>query len=223
MRIRILAFATAAEALGGREHDLELPDGGTVGDLLERLAGQAPELAELSSRLALAIDGELVGPEAALTDGCELALLPPVSGGGPRLVREPIDPASIFQPNPACGAEVVFLGRVRDHSSGRAVVRITYDGYEAMADHGLDRIARELTRDGVEVEIVHRLGEVEVGEASVAIAARSAHREEAFAACRRALERIKSEVPIWKLEHYADGSAAWREEERLGPTRPPEL
>lgn len=224
MKIRVLAFATAAEALGGREHEVTLDEGATVEQLLTSLEANAVGLEALRSRIAVAVNSELAGPETVLAEGDEVALLPPVSGGdrvpAARLVTGPISADDVSHSDPGCGAEVVFLGRVRnhagrDHSEQRAVTKITYQGYESMAQRRLLRICRELSRGGVEVEIVHRLGDVVVGEASVAIAARAPHRAEAFAACSEALERLKREAPIWKLEHYDDGSLAWREEEPL--------
>ena len=95
------------------------------------------------------------------------------------------------------------------------MTKITYQGYETMAETRLQAICHELSQSGVRLRIVHRLGEVLAGELSVAIAARAPHRREAFDACTQALERLKREAPIWKLEHYDDGSLAWREEEPL--------
>ena len=118
-----------------------------------------------------------------------------------------------------CGAVVLFLGNVRDHHQGRSVEAITYTAYRSMAEQRLARIVDDLSQDGSDAElkvaIHHRLGKLEVGETSVVIAAASAHREEAYAASRQALERLKAEVPIWKREHYADGGSTWREEESL--------
>ena len=81
MRIRLLAFATAAQALGAAESEVEVPDGATVGELARLLGDRHPELAARAARLAFAVDGELARPERALREGCEVALLPPVSGG----------------------------------------------------------------------------------------------------------------------------------------------
>ncbi len=219
MKIRVLAFATAADALGCRELELELEDGATVDDLLARLVDDAPELGPIRDRLAIAVNGKLERPDTTLEDAAEVALLPPVSGGNSapavQLVSRPIEAGEVSLADSGCGAEVVFLGRVRDHSKGRGVTKITYQGYEAMAEARLLTICRELSRDGAQLRIIHRLGDVLVGELSVAIAARAPHRREAFAACSKALERLKRETPIWKLEHYDDGSLAWREEEPL--------
>ncbi len=225
MKIRILAFASAAEALGCRQLEIELDEPASVRDLLDRLEQRAPGLAPIRARLAVAIDGQLVTTDRTLRDSAEVALLPPVSGGEAdpvvELVSRPIDPAELSVGDAACGAEVLFLGRVRETSHGRGVTKITYEGYEAMAEARLRTICRDLSLSGARLKIVHRLGDVPTGELSVAIAARAPHRREAFEACARALERLKRETPIWKLEHYDDGSMAWREEEPLSPDGAP--
>jgi molybdopterin synthase catalytic subunit len=137
------------------------------------------------------------------------------------LTRSPLDAATVAAEiaAPGRGAAVVFVGSVRDHHAGRAVVGIDYSAYEAMAERTLATIELELaaTVDGLAVRIVHRLGALAAGETSIVIAAAAPRRDAAFDAARRALERVKSEAPIWKLERYADGSAAWREEEPLPP------
>ena len=220
--IHVVAFATAADALGGGERDVTLPDGATVADLRRLLEEAHPALVPHWPRLAVAIDGRLVGAEAELPDGCEVALLPPVSGGAPEppvLVDGPLDVAAATArvTSPRRGAVVTFLGTVRNHHRGRPVERLTYDAYRPMAEEGLRRIAGELEKAGEElaVVIVHRLGDVPAGEASVVIAVGSPHRGAAYEASRVALERLKKEVPIWKKEHYGDGVAEWREEESL--------
>ena len=112
--------------------------------------------------------------------------------------------------------------RARERRGHRVDAKLTYSAYRPMAAQALERIAvraRARATEGLRVAIVHRLGEVPVGEASVAIAIAAPHRAAAYEASRPALERLKSEVPIWKREHYADGSAAWREEEPLAGTR----
>ena len=110
------------------------------------------------------------------------------------------------------GAVTVFLGLVRDNNKGRRVLRLEYEAYEPLARRGLDLIvteARERWPD-VRLAIHHRIGRMEIGEASVAIAAASPHRAEAFAASRYAIERIKQIVPIWKHEYF-DGGDVWIE------------
>jgi len=110
------------------------------------------------------------------------------------------------------GAVVTFAGLVRDHNQGRQVQFLEYEAYEPLAIRALQRIvdeARELW-PGARIAVHHRLGRLEIGEASVVIAAASAHRADAFAACRYTIERVKQIVPIWKHEHFAGGDV-WLE------------
>ena len=125
-----------------------------------------------------------------------------------RLVRDPIDVASLAGATPEDGAVCLFVGVVRNENQGRAVRRLEYEAYEEMALPLMEEIAAETTRrfPVTEVRLVHRLGRLEIGEASVAVAAASPHRAEAFAACRFAIDALKAKVPIWKKEFYADGS-----------------
>jgi molybdopterin synthase catalytic subunit len=135
------------------------------------------------------------------------------------LTRRTLAPAALLAEVAGAGrgASVLFVGTVRDRHGGRTVTGIDYSAYEPMAEAVLARIERELAAaaPGLAVRIVHCLGALAVGEASLAIAAAAPRRDAAFAAARAALERVKREVPIWKLERYADGTAEWREEEPL--------
>ena len=223
MKIRLLAFATAADALGTGETDLEMPDGSRISDLRARLDRNHPGMVPLWPRLAVALDGRIVPPDTPLEDGSEVALLPPVSGGTDEPLAEltdgPIDTnrAVAAVSGPSRGAVVIFLGTVRDHHAGRPVEKLTYSAYRTMALEGLRRIVTDLEsgHENLRAAIVHRLGEVPVGEPSVVIAVASPHRAAAYDASRAALERLKAEIPIWKREHYADGGAEWREVEPL--------
>ncbi|HVS16044.1 MAG TPA: molybdenum cofactor biosynthesis protein MoaE [Thermoanaerobaculia bacterium] len=228
MKIRLLAFASASDAVGGSELELELPEGATVGDLKERLERDHAALAGLWHRVAVAVDGELAQDSTALADGAEVALLPPVSGGcgeasgvvpAVEITESPLDVDGVAArvAGPDCGALVVFVGTVRDRHHGRPVERLGYTAYRPMALVRMRRIAGDLERSfaGTRVALVHRLGTLEPGVASVVIAVASPHRDAAYQASRQALERLKAEVPIWKREHYAGGAAAWREEEVL--------
>lgn len=142
------------------------------------------------------------------------------TGGSASICTEPIDAKTLHQltvavENDGAGAVVLFIGNVRNHHQGRTVEAITYTAYRTMAQERLGRIVEELGSDTLRLAIHHRIGRLEVGAASVAIATSSPHRQEAYAASRRALERLKAEVPIWKKEHYVGGESAWREEETL--------
>ncbi len=130
----------------------------------------------------------------------------------PRLVTDPLDPGALLAAvsSPRCGATSLFLGTVREVNDGRPVARLEYSAYVEMAARELAEIAREAEeRFGATVVVQHRLGTLEIGEASVAIAAAAPHRGDAFDACRQVIEELKRRVPIWKREHYLDGDRAW--------------
>ncbi|MBC8646499.1 MAG: molybdenum cofactor biosynthesis protein MoaE [Thermoanaerobaculia bacterium] len=128
------------------------------------------------------------------------------------LTPGPIDVGDLLRDvHPSEGALCLFLGIVRDENAGRATVEILYEAYGPMAEAELSRIAEEMSREWpkARLRIRHRVGKVRVGEASVAIAATAPHRADAFAACRAAIDRIKTRVPIWKKEFHPDGSSDW--------------
>lgn len=115
------------------------------------------------------------------------------------------------KPSPSCGAVASFVGVVRGHHEGRQVKKIYYDCYSTMADRQIHEIIDSTKKEfGVdEIRVVHRIGWLEAGEAAVTITVSAAHRREAFSACQRVIDRIKSKVPIWKKEVYADGTYEW--------------
>ena len=125
------------------------------------------------------------------------------------LIDDPIDTATLIGQTlrPSDGAYVVFEGVVRDHHEGHAVESIFYDAYRPMAEKEIERIVRDVEREIPEaaIAVVHRLGLLQVGEASIAIVCASPHRGESFAACRALIDRIKETVPIWKKERGPDG------------------
>ncbi|HVG22607.1 MAG TPA: molybdenum cofactor biosynthesis protein MoaE [Thermoanaerobaculia bacterium] len=127
----------------------------------------------------------------------------------PYLTDDPIDPRALVERvlRPSDGAYVLFEGVVRNHHHGKAVESIFYDAYRPMAEKELDAIVRDLQSryPDVALAVVHRLGLLVVGEASIAIVAASPHRAEAFEACRTMIDRIKETVPIWKKERGPDG------------------
>lgn len=211
MRVTVRYFALVREITGKRSEERELLEGASVADLLTAIVESYPAVARVRDTAMLMVNQDYVQPDHRLADGDEFALIPPVSGGSGRfrVVEEPIDVQAVAElvADPAAGAIVTFVGTVRDNARGRQVVSLEYEAYPAAAEKMLVRIGDEIAgRWGIErVAIWHRVGQLEVGEASVAIAVASAHRAEAFDACRHAIERIKQIVPIWKKEHYADG------------------
>lgn len=113
--------------------------------------------------------------------------------------------------SPEAGAIVIFLGVVRNHAEGRGVRGLEYEAYPPMAEKVMREIAEEVRSKWQihGIAIAHRIGHLEIGEASVAIAVSSSHRKEAFAACGYTMDRVKEDVPIWKKEIWADGDAHW--------------
>ena len=112
--------------------------------------------------------------------------------------------------SPSRGGVAIFLGQVRDHQDGRAVARLEYSAYEPMAEAECARIVAEAERRwNVAVALAHRTGWLAIGDLAVAVVAASAHRADAFTACRFVIEEVKRRVPIWKREQYADGTIVW--------------
>jgi molybdopterin synthase catalytic subunit len=128
------------------------------------------------------------------------------------LVSHPIDVAALLATvqSPERGGIAAFVGTVRNHHGGRDVLRLDYSAYGPMAEAECGLIVAEAeSRWSVAVALQHRIGRLEIGDAAVAIAAASAHRDEAFLACRYVIEEVKRRVPIWKKEYYADGNSEW--------------
>ena len=129
------------------------------------------------------------------------------------IVERPLDPAALLHEvaSMANGAAVLFVGTVREVNDGRAVTGIEYRAYAAMAERELSAILEETAERFALRDVVceHRVGTLGLGEASVAIAAAHPHRAPAFEAARHVIEELKQRVPIWKLEHYADGTREW--------------
>jgi len=133
------------------------------------------------------------------------------------LTNAPIDVASLLaEARPSDGGVCLFVGVVRNENAGRRTAEIRYEAYAPMAEAEIDRLLQTVCERFPEarVRVRHRLGLLSVGEASVAVVATAPHRQEAFAACREAIDRLKTTVPIWKKEFYSDGSSEW-----VDPTR----
>jgi molybdopterin synthase catalytic subunit len=140
-----------------------------------------------------------------------------------RLTDEVLDPRAVeaLVAHAGAGAVCTFQGIVRDHNLGREVGHLEYEAYAEMAEPAMAAIAGEVAGrwPGARVAIVHRLGRLAIGEASVVIAVATPHRAEAFEACRYAIDALKTRVPIWKKEVWADGSA-WVEGTAVAPLLP---
>lgn len=132
-----------------------------------------------------------------------------------RVTREPVAARDVLERvgGAGDGAVVVFLGVVRDHNEGAPVTGVTYDAYDEMATKVLTEIAGEAAgRLGTDrLAVIHRVGELAIGDVSVAIAASSPHRAESFDAARYVIEEIKKRLPVWKKEHYVESESRWLE------------
>ena len=130
-----------------------------------------------------------------------------------RVTEEVIDAAALVAEvvSPHDGAALLFLGVVRDHNDGRDVTHLEYDAYIEMAERMLETIVAEARArwDTGEIRVVHRVGRLEIGEASVAIAVASPHRDEAYQASRYVIEELKKRAPIWKREGYVESDSTW--------------
>jgi molybdopterin synthase catalytic subunit len=202
MRVTVRLFAGLRERAGRAR--LELDDVAHVEDVWPKLGiGDEPP------GLLYAVNREYVERGSKLADGDEVALIPPVSGGSFRLVDGPLDAAAVLREveDPEAGAVASFIGTVRSRSRGREVVHLEYEAYEEMAEEMLGQLAAALTeRHGLcAAAIHHRLGRVEIGQASVVIAVSAPHRSAALDACREAIETLKTTIPLWKKEVYAGG------------------
>ncbi|HEY3457190.1 MAG TPA: molybdopterin converting factor subunit 1 [Bryobacteraceae bacterium] len=217
MRVRVLFFGALKEITGRAEEDLEIATGATLEDVFRLYAERHETLQERRSSTLFARNREFARGDAVLADGDEIAFLPPVSGGSDdghvfRITRERIDARELAEAlqRPEDGAVVVFEGVVRNNSQGRATTYLEYECYEEMARVRMEQIGREIAGQFAigRIGMIHRLGRLEIGAASVAVIATAPHRKPAFDAAFEGINRLKREVPIWKKEHFADG-AVW--------------
>jgi len=241
MRVRVLMFGILKDVFQRSEDSVELASGSTVSDLLEHYRKLAPDNVKLFHSLALAVNQQYASAADRLRENDEVALLPPVSGGVDvvvrpdqyhcEIVRERIETEQILAgiKQAEDGAVVVFEGIVRNHTRSRRTLFLDYEAYEPMALSQMNALAEKILANFKvrQVRIVHRLGRLGIGETSVLIAVASAHRAAAFDACRFAIDTLKRTVPIWKKEHFIDGTV-WADGEpfpeqlRPGSTPPEE-
>ena len=211
IRVRVRLFAMLRERAGRSSVEVELAEGSTAGDVWASLG-----IGEEPPALGVAVNRAYADRTTALSDGDEVAFIPPVSGGAIEpyvaLTDDPIDLAEIVAvvARSGAGAIATFSGTVRDHSRDRDVERLEYEIYPEMAISELTRIASEVAarHDLLAIAVVHRGGRCEIGETTVAIACSAPHRAQALEACRETIDSLKQAVPIWKREVYRDG-AAW--------------
>jgi MoaE-MoaD fusion protein len=219
-RLRIRLFATLRERAHVSQFEREFPEGTTVDEIWERLKEEFPALRGYNDSVGFAVNQEYVEGGFRPRNDDEIAFIPPVSGGagdlpwvGPiQIVRHRVDVIALERAvaDPTAGAICTFTGTTRDNNAGRKVTRLEYEAYEPMAMSEMRKLAAEAGRrwNIFRIAITHRIGLVEVGETSVAIAVSAAHRAEAFEGCRFAIDRLKQIVPIWKKEYF-EGGEIW--------------
>ncbi len=225
MRVRVLFFGVLKDIVGCSEDSPEIPAESTLASLFDSYAERFATLRDKRPSILFARNQEFSKPGTMLHENDEVAFLPPVSGGSNpavssklkpdagghifALIRQAIDSHQLAEDlkRPEDGAVVVFEGVVRNNSKGRATSYLEYDCYEAMALEQMKDIGRQIVIEFSigQVGIVHRLGRLSIGEASVAIVATAPHRRAAFEAALAGIDRLKREVPIWKKEVFADG------------------
>jgi molybdopterin synthase catalytic subunit len=204
MTVKVRLFAGLRERAGWSQREV---DAATVGDVWSAL-----ELGDEPAGLLYAVNQQYAERAHALTDGDEVALIPPVSGGAFLLRDEPLSLDAVVGEvrSEEAGAIATFTGTTRVHSRGRTVTHLDYEAYEGMAERVMAEIAESLHAryELTAVAIHHRTGRVGIGETSVVIAVSAAHRQDALAACRDAIDELKERVPLWKKEVY-EGGEEW--------------
>ena len=223
VRIRVLFFGVLRDIVGVREDSIEVPEGVRLDAVFEHYAARFPRVREMSASLVLALNQRFSEPGAPLSEGDEVAILPPVSGGSGTFTHEIADPAGHFfaltrDPidGPALarrlqraddGAVTTFEGVTRNNTKGRSTRYLEYECYEPMAVTMMAQIGCEIAHAFPigRIGMIHRLGRVEIGEASVVVVAAAPHRKPAFDAALEGINRLKKLVPVWKKEYFADG------------------
>ena len=209
---------------------LNLVNGRRVKDLVGVLETGYPAIGELiqKKKVLVSVNQEIAHEDMTIQDGDEVALLPPFAGGAPmdragddaqfvRVQREDFSVDAeinrVRGRSKRIGGISIFLGTARDRSKGRDVDSITFEHYEGMAEKKLREIRERALKDFdiIEVAILHRYGEIGIGENIVLIVVGAEHRAEAFRACKWAIDELKQITPIWKLEHTPEGEV-WVEE-----------
>jgi MoaE-MoaD fusion protein len=226
-----LFFGMLKDVVGQPQETLEVGAGATLNSVFQHYAALFPRLGQFRASTVIARNQQFCEGDTAVTDGDEIAFLPPVSGGSSSqythevrdeagnffaLTRQPIDSKAIVDRilRPEDGAYVDFVGVVRNNTKGRATRYLDYECYEGMAIRVMSQLGQEIARGHPigRIAMVHRLGRMEISEASVAVIVTSPHRKPAFDAALEGINRLKKTVPIWKKEYFADGEV-WVEGE----------
>jgi len=217
MRVRVLLFAGLREAVGRKEHVLDVERDLTLAEVVARAELAIPEVGRYHGRLLVSLNESQVPLHTVVKNGDEVAFLPPMSGGAPRpwLQEQALSLDALLDEvrDPSVGGIATFIGVVRNQARGQAVDHLEYEAYEPMAEKEMRAIAEQVRErwPGARIALAHRVGRLEIGEAAVMIAVGTPHRAAAFEACRHAIDELKRRVPIWKKE-FAQNGTYWVEE-----------
>jgi MoaE-MoaD fusion protein len=234
MHVKVLFFGMLKDIVGAAEEQLNVSEGAQLESIFDLYADRFPRLRQMAGSIVLARNQEFSDVSACVSEGDEVAFLPPVSGGSAAaqpqytqqieapgghfsaLTREPIDTREIISRlvQGEDGAVITFEGVVRNNTKGRRTLYLDYECYEPMAIKTLDGIGRSIAESYAidRIAMVHRLGRMQIGETSVAVIVTAAHRKAAFDAALEGINRLKRLVPIWKKEYFVDGEV-WVEGE----------
>ena len=212
------------DVVNASESALAMPEGAVLSQVFDHYAQRFPALRDMKASMVLARNQEFVPPSTPIQDNDEIAFLPPVSGGAGKwtkqitlepaghffaLTREPIHAGDLrnLVLQDCDGAICTFEGVTRNNSRGRATRFLEYECYESMAIKLMAQIGEQIAAAHAisRIAMVHRLGHLEIGEASVLVMAAAPHRGSSFEAARAGIDRLKKTVPIWKKEYFADG------------------
>ncbi|HPF38843.1 MAG TPA: molybdenum cofactor biosynthesis protein MoaE [Phycisphaerae bacterium] len=218
-RIHIRFFGPARDLAGTSDLSLDVEDNTSLGQIAGVIAENYPDLGQAVG-VRLAVNREYVALDRILRDRDEVAVIPPVAGGAeaPRvsLTKDPIDLEALSAEMGSfdAGATVTFVGSVRTEMNGDAeLTALDYSAYEEMAVEQMKAIRRRAGEKFPiqDAAITHRVGRVPLGEAAIAVVVTAAHRSGAFEAIQYIVDAVKTDAPIWKKDHWSDGSESWVE------------
>jgi molybdopterin synthase catalytic subunit len=231
--VNVLFFGAARDASGVEEAKLNLDPPHDSQNALEQVLTTYPALRRFGNSLLFAVNQEYARQNREISDGDELAIFPPVSGGSPAgsadILSASVSTADFFELTthaidvgavarrvvlPECGATVTLDGYAREWTRGRRTLYLVYEAYPPMAISEMERLGRQAHEkfEIAHIGIVHRTGRLDIGETSVVISVSAPHRRAAFEACEWAIKELKRTVPIWKKEFFEDGEV-WVEGE----------
>jgi molybdopterin synthase catalytic subunit len=218
VKVSVYYYAAAKELAGCQSSTFEFDvESVPQAELRSAVIARVPSLAVFLERMRLAVNGDFVDASQPLQDGDRVDVLPPVAGGSPIVLCRisdneiSLDEVRKAVEHPGAGGVCIFHGVVRDHADGKQVSRLDYEAHEGLAVKEMKRVLEGVAAEhtGVRIAAVHRVGNLGIGDVAVCVAASAAHRDDAFAACRKAIDRIKETVPLWKKEWGPDGDAHW--------------